>query len=173
MTTNDTTPDTIEISVTLDDSATTPTTAPNAEQSREDWLRAALHLIHGTAYTMPVSYGFGKGGTRSAKGYSIHNDAKDQPQLFIHPTTREPVALVARLFAATVSAYHTHQIPEIAAQLPPFPTDGLAPTTTENKDGIRQIKCHCPACGFTFRTSAKWIAKGLPICACGTKTKTA
>jgi hypothetical protein len=30
--------------------------------------------------------------------------------------------------------------------------------------GTRQIKLICPTCGYILRTSAKWIATGLPQC---------
>jgi hypothetical protein len=185
-TTTDTAPlDVLEVTLTFtDDAPTAPTPAqikaallPNlpkqeATESREAWLAAALALIHGTASPLPVSYGFGRGGTRSLKGYSIHNDTHAQPQLFIHPTTKEPAQLIARLCAATLPA-RCKDAQIIAQALPAFPTEGLDSTEAANKDGIRQVKCICPACGFTFRTSRRWIEKGLPVCACGTQTKEA
>lgn len=35
------------------------------------------------------------------------------------------------------------------------------------KDGTRMIKIMCPGCGYTARTTAKWIEQGLPVCPCG------
>lgn len=32
------------------------------------------------------------------------------------------------------------------------------------KQGIRMLKCVCPSCGYTVRTTAKWLAFGSPIC---------
>lgn len=32
------------------------------------------------------------------------------------------------------------------------------------KQGTRMIKCVCPDCGYTVRTTQKWISKGLPFC---------
>tara|TARA_R110000868_G_scaffold26913_1_gene103035 strand:- start:832 stop:1422 length:591 start_codon:yes stop_codon:yes gene_type:complete len=33
----------------------------------------------------------------------------------------------------------------------------------------RMLKLTCPLCGYTLRTSAKWIAQGLPVCHDGTE----
>ena len=33
----------------------------------------------------------------------------------------------------------------------------------------RMLKLVCPLCGYTLRTSAKWIAQGLPVCHDGTE----
>lgn len=170
--------DTIECSVTLTEETPaqiTPDPLPPAPGGdREQWLAQAAALIHGKPLAMPISYGFGRGGTRSAKGYSIHADASDSPQLFIHPTTRNAAELCARIISATAATVpigwvNDYFAEKIAEKLPPFPTEGLPPTSNDNKDGIRQIKCVCPSCGFTMRTSAKWIAKGLPVCTCGTQ----
>lgn len=38
----------------------------------------------------------------------------------------------------------------------------------EPKQGTRMLKIGCPECGYTARTTAKWLAVGLPTCACGT-----
>lgn len=37
----------------------------------------------------------------------------------------------------------------------------------KKKAGSRLIKCACPSCGYTVRTTQKWIEAGLPICPCG------
>ena len=36
----------------------------------------------------------------------------------------------------------------------------------------RMLKLTCPLCGYTLRTSAKWIATGLPVCHDGTQFQT-
>lgn len=33
-----------------------------------------------------------------------------------------------------------------------------------NKQGTRLLKCECPVCGYTVRTTAKWLEQGSPIC---------
>jgi hypothetical protein len=35
------------------------------------------------------------------------------------------------------------------------------------KQGTRMLKVTCPGCGYTVRTTAKWIEAGLPTCPCG------
>ncbi len=53
--------------------------------------------------------------------------------------------------------------------LPVYPHDSLqGKTTGKKKDGIRQLKCVCPECGYVIRTSQKWVDAGLPTCVCGT-----
>jgi hypothetical protein len=37
-----------------------------------------------------------------------------------------------------------------------------------SKQGTRMLKVVCPSCGFNFRTTQKWIDKGLPTCQDGT-----
>jgi hypothetical protein len=37
------------------------------------------------------------------------------------------------------------------------------------RQGTRMLKCSCPDCGYTVRTTAKWIDIGLPVCPCGTE----
>lgn len=37
----------------------------------------------------------------------------------------------------------------------------------EKGPGSRLVKCSCPDCGYVVRTTAKWIAVGLPTCPCG------
>jgi hypothetical protein len=33
--------------------------------------------------------------------------------------------------------------------------------------GTRMLKVQCGSCGYTVRTTAKWIEVGLPLCPCG------
>lgn len=35
------------------------------------------------------------------------------------------------------------------------------------KVGSRLVKLQCPECGYVIRSTAKWIATGLPTCTCG------
>jgi len=49
--------------------------------------------------------------------------------------------------------------------MPRYPHSGLNATqSTIKKQGTRLIKCSCPECGYTVRTTAKWIEVGLPVC---------
>ena len=39
--------------------------------------------------------------------------------------------------------------------------------TKQPKQGTRMVKVICPGCGYTIRTTNKWIEVGLPTCVCG------
>jgi hypothetical protein len=40
-------------------------------------------------------------------------------------------------------------------------------TASTKVQATRLLKCVCNGCGWTFRTTAKWVAQGLPTCGCG------
>ena len=48
-----------------------------------------------------------------------------------------------------------------------YPHERLNVTAPAKKQGTRMIKVVCPNCGCTLRMTAKWLAIGLPTCACG------
>jgi hypothetical protein len=69
----------------------------------------------------------------------------------------------------------THAGPELAAHLNalcskvgPYPHASLDRSQVK-KQGTRMLKVECPDCGYTVRTTAKWIEEGLPTCPCGTE----
>lgn len=41
----------------------------------------------------------------------------------------------------------------------------------QKKDGTRMLKLECENCGYTVRTTKKWLDVGLPTCVCGTEFK--
>lgn len=45
-------------------------------------------------------------------------------------------------------------------------------TSGPKKQKGRMIKCTCEACGYTVRTTAKWIENGAPICPCNNEAMT-
>jgi hypothetical protein len=50
----------------------------------------------------------------------------------------------------------------------PYPHATLDQTLSgKKKQSTRMLKLECPACGYTVRTTAKWIEAGLPTCPCG------
>ena len=50
-----------------------------------------------------------------------------------------------------------------------YPHRGIDFTTaTAKKQTTRMLKVACPDCGYTIRTTSKWIEIGLPTCPCGT-----
>lgn len=62
----------------------------------------------------------------------------------------------------------TREIGFLLAKLPPYPHQRLTPqhSTGPKKQSTRMHKIVC-GCGYTARTSAKWIEVGLPTCPCG------
>ena len=60
----------------------------------------------------------------------------------------------------------------IAAELGPYPHAKLDKDVMP-KQGTRLIKVECPACGYTVRTTRKWIEVGLPTCPCKTEMEVA
>ncbi len=51
--------------------------------------------------------------------------------------------------------------------LGPFPHAGLVAGAGGPRQTTRLLKLACADCGYTVRTTAKWIAVGLPVCPCG------
>ena len=43
----------------------------------------------------------------------------------------------------------------------------LVPGAETKTQPTRMLKLCCPSCGYTVRTTAKWVAAGLPVCPCG------
>jgi hypothetical protein len=52
--------------------------------------------------------------------------------------------------------------------LDPYPHAALSLGTEEKKQTTRLLKIECPGCGYVCRTTAKWLAEGIPTCHCGT-----
>lgn len=57
---------------------------------------------------------------------------------------------------------------QVLAALGPYPHAPLN-VGTKKVQSTRMLKLVCPLCGYTLRTSAKWIATGLPVCHDGTQ----
>jgi len=64
----------------------------------------------------------------------------------------------------------TSQLQALAAELGPYPHSALTqPAGRIAKEGTRMLKLTCPQCGWSARTTKKWIEQGLPTCSCGTE----
>jgi len=50
--------------------------------------------------------------------------------------------------------------------LGPYPHAAIITGQTKTQS-TRMLKLCCPSCGYTVRTTAKWLKVGLPICPCG------
>ena len=57
----------------------------------------------------------------------------------------------------------------LAEHLGPYPHARLTGTNGRKKQGTRMLKVVCPSCGYTVRTTQKWLDVGLPTCPCGSE----
>ena len=55
----------------------------------------------------------------------------------------------------------------ILTALGEYPHAQLSPAAEAKVQPTRMLKLCCPSCGYTVRTTAKWVAAGLPTCPCG------
>lgn len=44
------------------------------------------------------------------------------------------------------------------------------PYSEKGPQTTRMRKCWCEKCGYTIRTTAKWLATGVPLCPCNGET---
>lgn len=66
------------------------------------------------------------------------------------------------------------RINELLPKLGAYPHEKLDKMTNGRKrDVCRLVKAACPACGYTIRTTRKWLEVGLPTCPCGTEMERA
>ncbi|HEY6324210.1 MAG TPA: transcription elongation protein SprT [Thermoanaerobaculia bacterium] len=77
------------------------------------------------------------------------------------------LGLRGRMTSTTAGPELAARLAELAAGLGAFPHAGLLANPARSKQTTRLRKVACPACGYTVRVTAKWIAAGLPICPCG------
>lgn len=57
---------------------------------------------------------------------------------------------------------------EVAAELGPYPHEKLRPLPKKAVQKTYMLKLTCPGCGYTVRTTKKWVEVGNPVCPCGT-----
>lgn len=97
---------------------------------------------------------------------------------FLGPMTATPssIELAAELMTivATLGEY-PHGALNIPARVPALTPAGVVVTVGGGKlhsgpakQGTRMLKLECPCCGYTVRTTAKWLAVGVPSCPTGT-----
>lgn len=83
------------------------------------------------------------------------------------------IGLEGKMTATVAGEALAKRIAGWIGKMPAFPGATLSPAAAgagkskEKGPGSRLVKCHCPDCGYTIRTTAKWIDIGLPICPCG------
>ena len=70
--------------------------------------------------------------------------------------------------ATTAGEDLARRLHAITSDLGAYPHKALSLDDGKKKQGTRMLKLLCPDCGYTARTTAKWIEVGLPTCCCGT-----
>ena len=53
---------------------------------------------------------------------------------------------------------------QIAGELGPLPHVGLTVLGRERVQSTRMVKCMCAECGYTVRTTRKWLMAATPVC---------
>lgn len=80
------------------------------------------------------------------------------------------IGLEGKMTATVASAKLKLVLSDYASHLGPYPHAALnsaSKSSGPKKQGTRMLKILCNVCGYTARTSAKWIDVGLPTCCCG------
>ena len=77
------------------------------------------------------------------------------------------VGLTGKMTETTVGADLREKLEKIAADLGTYPHTPLP--VPGRKVGNRTPKLLCDSCGYTARTSQKWLDMGAPTCPCGTE----
>lgn len=77
------------------------------------------------------------------------------------------LGLVLPAKATTVGEGLRAHLADMAQSIGAYPHAALTPGNVTKKQTTRMLKVECPECGYTVRTTARWIAEGLPICPCG------
>jgi predicted peroxiredoxin len=82
------------------------------------------------------------------------------------------VGLEGKMTATHAGKTLAQRLNALAAEIGPYPHASLDMSQVK-KQGTRLIKLVCADCGYTVRTTAKWIEIGLPTCACGEEMEVA
>ncbi len=77
------------------------------------------------------------------------------------------VGLEGKMTATTASDELKIKLKKIASEIGKYPHAELKYSNAEPKQSTRMKKLSCQDCGYTVRTTQKWIEVGLPACPCG------
>ncbi len=162
--------------------------------TREDWLKACLTRVTAgwpVGADLPentrISVGFpaktrGRGANRPVESYRPSESTGGLYEIFVSPTMGDALA-VARAIAteaARIATGRTPSAPEVetlgaraaavVATLPAYPHSAMtvAGVTVRPEGapgpGSRLLKVDCPACGYTLRTTRRWLLVKVPAC---------
>ena len=75
------------------------------------------------------------------------------------------IGLEGKMTSTVASEAFKHATAQGLTELGPYPHARLnVNDSTRQKAGTRLLKVQCPACGYTVRTTRKWLDLGAPIC---------
>jgi SprT-like family len=76
------------------------------------------------------------------------------------------VGLVGKMTSTTASPELRTELMAIVERLPAL-AHGALDLSARKKQSTRMLKLACADCGYTVRTTAKWLEVGTPTCCCG------
>jgi len=79
------------------------------------------------------------------------------------------VGLTGKMTATVPTPELAVTLTGMASGLGAYPHAKISPGLRMMKQGTRMIKLSCPCCGYTVRTTAKWLDEGMPQCPHGTE----
>ncbi len=74
------------------------------------------------------------------------------------------IGLEGKLTATEAGADLREKLETAVDMLGEFPHAAMTPGSKTTKQGTRLIKCECEECGYTVRTTQKWLDVGVPHC---------
>jgi hypothetical protein len=77
------------------------------------------------------------------------------------------VGLEGKMTATTAGDELASQLTALSDRVGVYPHAALIHSSESKPQSTRMLKIECPECGYTVRTTAKWIEVGLPTCPCG------
>lgn len=94
---------------------------------------------------------------------AVGTEAKHGPAF---KTPAVALGLVGRMTATVPTESLLRRLKPVLKALGPYPHGALRPGTSSTgpKQTTRMLKCECGTCGYTVRTTQKWIDLGTPIC---------
>ena len=74
------------------------------------------------------------------------------------------IGLEGKMTATVAGPEFIEKVQPILDKMPAYPHASLNLRGKVKKQGTRMIKCSCPECGYTVRTTAKWLEEATPRC---------
>lgn len=93
--------------------------------------------------------------------HAVHPTAKHQGDFI---KTAKAVGLVPKWTATGAGEELTALLVVVAEELGPYPHSKITPLMQEKVQSTRMLKVVCETCGYTVRTTQKWLDIGMPSC---------